>query len=502
VLHIARVIFVSAEGLAAPVPHRGRIDFAAVKLAVPLLSLASAAGAAGLAFITTGSADRFLLVLAQTFGVVWLFLEGWGTKRHWVSATCVLAGAWIPLFLVSSWVFTLDPPLLAGVASSPEHALVLLNITLFAVIGSWLGVGGREAISRARSRIVHVDSQHFDQTWFAVWLVTGTVGVAAFMFLAGGPSTYLTHLDQAGVRSSGFIYVVWLGLSLKYAGLTKLAHYWASGQGRGRNVLLLCLGIVVLLGLFGQRAFFALVFVQAVLLYALIKRPLSMTLIAPSAVFVLAVITFGIGTVKRYQGYNDTAAHQKLGFIKYVETKAPHEFVRAYVDNYADGVRLVAWANALVPGRARYEKGRGFIRLALQPIPSAVRPEVHVAKPLRPLLESSGGYGYALPIPLVGYVEFGLVGVVLGGALLGLALALTDRGLSRDRQELSRLLVLTALVVEIPFCLRSSVPRGVSFAALDLLGMFVVAKSCLRGSAARERPEEAPFRSASTSKSE
>jgi hypothetical protein len=454
----------------------------AVRASVISASIGLALIGAWFAIHGSGRVALVVLATAQSFGVIWLIVEGWSTERKWVSATCILAAAWIPLFLVSTWVYVIVPRFLTDVAPSPEPALAILNVTLFSLIGAWLAFGGRSAVEQANSPVVLLDPQRLQQTWVLIWVATGVVGLIAFMSLTGGVMTYVTHLDQAGTRSTGLIYVVWLALFLKYVGLTRVAHYWATGDGRGRNIILFSFALVALLALFGQRAFLALMFVQAVLLYALIKRPLSIRVIAPIAIFAVVALTFGIGTIKRYQGYRDATPGRKLGFLEYVDKRASHDFVRAYTDNYADGVRLIARGHVLVPREADYEKGRAFMRLALQPIPSFVRPTVHVATPLGPLLESSGGYGYALPIPLVGYVEFGLIGVALGGAVLGAALVFTDKHLAKDRQQLARLLVLTAVVVELPFCLRSSVPRGVSFAALDLLGMWIVAKTCLRGS--------------------
>jgi hypothetical protein len=313
-----------------------------------------------------------------------------------------------------------------------------------------------------------------------VWLIIGLFGLATFVVLAGGPVAYLSRLGETGSRASGLIYVIWLALALKYSGLTVLGHYWASGKGRRRNVVLLVVGVTLLLSMFGQRAFIGLMFVQVAMLYTLIRRPIPVRIAAPVALAVVAAITFGIGTVKRYDSYRSQPSVEKLSFIDYVRERAPKEVVRAYVGNYADGVRLIALARTVVPHRANYEKGRGFVRLAFQPIPSFVRPKVRVAEPLRPLLEVNDGYSYALPIPLVSYVEFSFIGVLLGGGVLAFALIAVDRQLAKDRRDLSSLLVLVAIAVQIPFCLRTGMPRGVSFAALDVIGMWIVAHTCLR----------------------
>jgi hypothetical protein len=451
-----------------------------------LAALASGVSLLGAAAAAISDWDRgavVFLACAQTFGVLWLFLEGWGKERRWRSATCLVASAWIPLFLVAAWVYTFSPRLLAEVAPSPEPALSVLSLSLFAAIATWLALEGRAAISRGRLSVVDVDPQCLCGRWLLTYIAVGLLGIVAFMMLTGGPVKYVTHLSESGGRSSGLVYVIWMALFLKYSGLTLVGYHWTSGKGRRSLVVGLACSIVLLLSLFGQRAFLALMLVQAVLLYSLVRKPLLLRLIVPCAVLTIVLITFGIGTVKRYQGYRDSVKKPRVTFITYVRTTAAHEFVRAYINNYADGVRLIARARELVPKEAGYEKGRGLVRLALQPIPSFLRPEVHVAKPLRPLLESSGGNTYALPIPLAAYVELGLLGVVLGGVFLAGALVVVDRNLAKDHQTLSGLLVLTAAAVEVPFCLRNSLPRGIAFGGLDLLGMFIVAKTCLRGSA-------------------
>ena len=459
--------------------ERGRAVFA----------LASVASTIGAAVSVLGHSDRSALIFlacSQTAGVLWLFLEGWSGERQWLSATCVLAAAWIPLFLVATWIYTFSPRILDDVAPSPEPALAILSLSLFATIAAWLGLRGRTAIRQARTQLVEVDPQRLDRRWLVGYLAIGLTGLVAFMTLTGGPIQYITHLSETGSRSSGLTYVIWVALFLKYSGLTLIGHHWASGEVRRRGEMILACAILVLLAIFGQRSFLALTLVQAVLLYSLIKRPPRLRLIFPCAVLITALITFGLGTIKRYQGYRDSGRGPKVGFVNYVENRATKEAIRAYTNNYADGVRLIARARALVPKQVGYENGRGFMRLALQPIPRFLRPQVHVAKPLRPLLESSGGYTYAIPIPLAAYVERGLVGVVLGGVLLGAALVMVDRKLAKDRQRLSALLVLTTLAVEIPFCLRNSLPRGVAFATLEVLGMLIVAGTCLRGSAESE----------------
>lgn len=462
----------------------GGRTFAALSFVRTIVALASVATTTLVGALSVGRSDKSVLILlavAQTLGIFWFALEGAGAIRGWRTATFLLSATWVPLFLVATWAYVISPGLLADVAPSPEPAVATLNLALFAMITAWLVLGGRDTIDRPRTLLVEVDPQQLDQRWLVTWIAVGILGLSMFMTLTGGPLDYLAHLNQSGRRSTGLVYVVWLALALKYGALTRLSHYWATGEGQRRKIVLLVSVVLVLLGLFGQRAFLALMLAQAILLYTLIRKPLSLWFIGPVTVLLIAVITFAVGAIKRYQGYEDSQSTPKPGFVHYLEKRAPHEVLSAYVNNYADGVRLIARGRALVPHDADYEKGRGLERLALQPIPSFIRPQVHVAKPLRPLLESSGGYGYALPIPLAAYVEFGLVGVVLGGVLVGAALVAADRGLGRDHQPLSRLLVLTALAVEIPACLRSSLPRGVSFAALDLLGMWIVARTSLRG---------------------
>lgn len=450
--------------------------------ALASMSVAAATGAAALSLLGSGKLVLVALALAQTMGVAWLFIEGWNPARGWASATCVLAAAWAPLFLVASWVYAVDPGLLADVAPSPEPALGIMNLALFAVICGWIAVGGRVVVSRVRTPVVGVDPQRLQRRWVLVWMLTGLLGLGTFLALAGGPIEYVSDIDESGGRSGGLTYVIWIALALKFSALTVLGHHWAGGEGRRGTVLLLVGGVTLLLSVFGQRAFIALMLAQIVLLYALIRRPLPARLLAPVALLLLAAITFGFGTVKRYQSYTSQPGSERLSFVEYVRERAAGEVVQAYVSNYADGVRLAARARTLVPREADYEKGRVLVRLVVQPIPSFIRPEVRVAQPLRPLLEVTGGYSHAVPIPVVGYVEFGLVGVVLGGILVSVALVAVDRRLGRRDLRLSSLLVLVAAAIQIPFCLRTGLPRGVAFAALDLIGMWIVANTCLRGS--------------------
>jgi hypothetical protein len=468
---------IDADGRSAPRELLRRVWSPAV--AVPSVF---AAGAAACAVVAIGfvlaSSDRglaFALVAAQTAGLAWLARLGWARGGRWASATFVTAMAWAPLLLVPSWVYAIDPGLLET-TTAPAQPLALVDLSLFALIGGVLIVraSGRATLPAAPIEISDAHSQ--STRALIAWGVFGLACLVALMALNGGPVAYVTHQDKSTQLNRGLFYLIWGVLFLRFAPLAAVASRWARGLSAGWPLLAYLVagcGIVVVTG---SRAFIAVAAVQALLVFALLRRMPRLRSVLPAALLVGVLLVFGLGAFKRFQAYNRLHPTHQRSFPNYVAEVAPREALGAYVNNYADNVSLIGLARRIVPTAASYEYGKGMLRLLLKPIPSPLRPRVSEAPAIRSAFDPPGGFAYAVPLQATAYIELGLPGIVLAFLLVGALLAALDRRLARRRQRnLASFLVLVTVTVQVPVLLRAGVPNGLVFLLIDAIGMWVAA---------------------------
>ena len=103
------------------------------------------AGAAGLSSAGQDHAVTYMLAMLQTALVAWLAAIGWSSERTWARAGVIVAAAWIPTFLISSWVYAVNPSLLD--IGPPNRALATVDLSLVCFIAGYAGLlrgaGGR-----------------------------------------------------------------------------------------------------------------------------------------------------------------------------------------------------------------------------------------------------------------------------------------------------------------------------------------------------------------------
>lgn len=445
-----------------------KCGFATAATAVTAAGLAAAPGAHRPAAVAGA--------LAQTVGVAWLLLLGWDASRRWATAVFVVALAWIPLFLVPSWVYAIDPSML-DVPITPQSAIGIIDGSLFAFVFGVLvatRVMGTDASAPARPQPTRWLPRRL-----AAYAALGSLSLIVLFARHGSPVEYLTHLDESSTLNIGATYLLWGVLFVKFVFLSMLACQWSGGRRVGYPLIVS--GIVLLLVLFvvGSRAFPAIAAAEALVLFALLRRPVPLRALVVVALLAGGFVVFGVGTVKRYQAYDRNVPGQRLSFVGYARTIALRESVRVYVSNYADGLRLMSLARAVVPSRAEYEHGKELVRLLVHPIPRAVRPDVPRAKIIRDVFEPAHGNTFAMPLQASAYLDFGVAGVLLLFMLLGTGLRAFDRRIVRRSMSAADCLLAASVITGAAFVLRSGIPNGVALAAIDVVGTVVVAKTSL-----------------------
>lgn len=447
--------------------------------ALPWLSLALCV--VGLAAALAHSdACESLLVSAQAAGAAWLAANAWWHYRTWVSASFILACAWVLLFVAPSFIYLTS----SGIRPTGLpfiETLAILNVSLFTLIGVALLDGGRRKGPVASEQA----PRGLDVRWTVVrpvrvWAVAAAAVLAMGVIFAanGGPLRYLDNLDQTGSMNRGLTYLVWIASAGKFAVLVALCAMWSRGRGAPAGMWWAAVVAIGGLGLLGSRGLVAIGLVQLAVLYVLCRGPIPLRRIAPVAVAVGIVIVFVFGAVKRYQGA--THSGSQLSLTSYLVHVAPGEARLAYANNYADGVALIGKAREVVPRDAPYELGLGLVRLGVKPIPSPWRPTVKVDPAVRAAFIPGGGYALAVPLSAFGYLQFGLAGVVLCFALLGSAVATGDRLLWQPRpQSVPSVVVFAAFITQIPVLVRGGLPDGLVFLLLDMAGFWLVARFCI-----------------------
>jgi hypothetical protein len=151
------------------------------------------------------------------------------------------------------------------------------------------------------------------------------------------------------------------------------------------------------------------------------------------------------------------------------------------VNNYADTVRSSIIVRQVVPAHAAYEYGKEFLRLLLQPIPGGIRPQIAQAPALRAAFTSGHDNGSSLPLPVEGYIEFGLPGDIVFCLMLGLAVGLVDRRGGRAR-DVGVVLATIAIGTGLAVIFRGSLHNAFAIAAIDVTGFLVTHRLLYRRS--------------------
>ncbi len=447
----------------------GAID-SARRWVLPLCSAAALllAAAAG-----EGAAREVGLALAALSGSLWLAALGAADRRSIVSSQLILAGALVVLVAGPGLLLVADPDLYAGGApASLTPALALWAVGVHAIVAGALLAGAlmREGGPRAAPAVAATAPR---RRWIAAWALAG-LSALAFLFAAGGPAEYLSNLDKTGGSTRGLTYLIWGLLVGKFASLALLASRWSQRRPPGWPAYAALVSSLVLVGLVGSRLLLVVALVQVLLLaFELLGPGRSFRVGAMISLALLPVVAIGLGELRRWQGTD-----RSVPFGTYLVDSGLPGLPRTYVNQYADGIRLAAIAREVVPDAAPYEYGEDLVRVVLQPLPRQIRPVLERSAPVEAVF-SSGGGGNALPVPVVGYLQGGLVGLLLLPALLGAAVRFIDLRLSSSRRLHDRLALIGAATGAV-IVFRGSLPQGMALAGIDVVGIYVAARLLLR----------------------
>jgi len=311
------------------------------------------------------------------------------------------------------------------------------------------------------------------------WWLLGFAALAALLLRHTNPLDYLLHLDRSAALNLGAFYLVALALLMRFAALAWAAGRWSRGEALEPLAIALAVVGTGLIALTGSRLFVALALADFLLLYVLLRRPVALRRVAPYVLAIGVFIVFGVGTLKRYQGYNASHPDAKVTLAHYATEQAPSELASAYANNYVDGVRLVAIADRLVPRSADWEGGRALLEMAIKPLPRPIRPDIERQDVLREAFNPTEDYAFAMPLVAIAFLAGGILVVLLVSLGTGALVGWLDRGLSTDWGSPARAAVLVVAVISFPSVMRGGVPAGVVLLLIDVAGMWVVARTGL-----------------------
>jgi hypothetical protein len=469
--------------------HRANASPPSVGSALPaVLATIAAVTGAGAAVLTATGQDRgatYLLAVLQTVLVAWLVVLSWSAERTWARVGVITAAAWIPTFLISSWIYAVNPSLLD--VGGARGAIATVDLSLVCLIAGYASVRGRRvreagvAAARPPTPYVEVRAATLRRRWVIAWVAAGCIGFGVIFAVTGGPINFIANVSNEGSLTRGRTYFVATALALMFIAQVAACARWARGEALpGR--LILGLGVAfALTATLGSRELIAVALAELTLYYALVRRRFSLRAGLPLMLAGALALVVGVGMVKRYGNYVKTHPGTRIGRLEFLVTTGPGDFLSSYASNSADGVRLTALGERTVPRFAPPEYGREALRLLLQPLPSGIRPTVSTAPAIEAAIYPSSTDSYAQPLQLVSYLQFVYPGVVVAFLIVGAAMAALERRLASVRDcRPSTLVLLVALTVQVPAVLRSASAGGVAVALIGVVGLWAVARTTER----------------------
>ncbi len=419
---------------------------------------------------------RTILLAGTTLASgAWLGLDGLredrpGPRARLVMAVAVVLLASLPAFLLAAdnglWNGRPIPNLTGGlVLWSAGIAAVALGSRLAAVRFRRAAPKIGPAIHRTQTL---VSAEPRRRSRLAALSALVLVCFAAFVAKVGGPVSYIKNLDNSGAYTYGLTYLIW-GISFaKFGTFLYLSENWAHRR-RPSNRLLAATALSLLLLLFiGSRLLVIVALIQLVLLYGAVRPSgrrfrllIALAAVAGTLVFVV------VGELRRWEGVSH---HQS--FPSYLIDTGLPDLPRTYVNNYADAARLSVIARNTVPRHAPYEYGKEFLRILLQPLPSEIRPKVGLAPALTAAFTSGNHNGDALPVPVEGYIEYGMIGAILFSLALGIGVGLVDR-FSASVSDVGWLAASVAASTGMVMIFRGSLEHAVALTVIDVVGFFI-----------------------------
>ncbi len=456
--------------------------------------------AASLAAAGEARAVTYMLAALQSVLVAWLGALGWTPERTWARTGVIVALAWIPTFLIASWIYAVNPSLLD--VGPPNRAIATVDLSLVCFMAGYAWPARSTRINRddrAPGTIApYVAMRHamLSRGWAIAWVVVGCLGFCVIFAVTGGPIHFISHLSNEGSLTRGRTYFVAAALALVFIAQVATCVRWACGAALSRSLIGALILALALAATLGARELLAVPIVELALYYGLVRRRMNVRMGLPLLLAGALVIVVGVGMVKRYGNYVATHPGTHVGRLAYLFTQGPGDFMSSYAANTADGVRLIALGERTVPHYAPPEYGKEALRLLLQPVPSGIRPEVSTAPALKAAIYPSPVDSYAQPLQLVSYLQLVYPGVVVVFLILGAATGRLEQSLAAagGPRRPSTLLLLVALAVQVPALLRSASSGAIAVALIEVVGLWAVARTTERLIAdPAPVPEPAPY---------
>ena len=442
------------------------------------LSTALAVVAAAVAETASDHVLTIVLCLLQTAMVAWLAVLGWSRERGWANVAVITAAAWVPIFLISSWVYAAHPDFLSDVAP-PGPAVATVDLSLLCLIAGYLwgthAAGPRAAVAP----LVTTAPMTLRRGPAAAWAALGCLGFAAIFSVTGGPIKFLDNIAHEGALTSGRTYFVAAALALTFVALVAACLRWARGERLSWRLRATVTAAVLLTATLGARQEIAVPLAELVLFYALARRRLALGKLLALVAVAAFVVVVVLGMVKRYGNYVDRNPGTHVSRLDYLVTIGPGEFAHSWANNSADGVRLIALGETVVPHLASPEYGKELLRLLVHPLPHGIRPAVSTAPAIRDAIYPSTVDSFAQPLQLVSYLQFTWMGVVVVFLLLGRGMSALERALAVGRRlRPSTLVLLVALAIHVPVLLRTASANADAVSLIEVVGIWLVARTC------------------------
>jgi hypothetical protein len=427
------------------------------------------------------SAGNHLLTIVlcalQTALVGLLAALGWTPERGWANVATITAAAWVPTFLISSWIYAAHPALLD--VGRPAAAVATVDLSLVCLLaGYYWGIQAAGTAPLASPYVATVPMTTRRRR-AAAWAALGCAGYGAFFAVTGGPVHYLNSISSEGALTTGRTYFLAAGLALTFVALTAACLRWSRGLRLPWGLRTAVAGAILLTATFGARQAIAVPLAELLLFYVLARHRPGLTMLVPVvlATGLIVVVVFGI--YKRYGNYVIAHPGNHISRLDYMTGRGLDDFLHSYANNSADGVRLIALGEQVVPAHADPEYGKELLRLLLHPLPSGIRPAIPTAPAIEAAIYPSRVNSYAQPLVLVSYLQFTWVGIVAAFLILGRVMRALDRALRQSRRRRpSTLLLLVALAVHVETLLRIASANAVSIALIEIFGLWAVARTC------------------------
>lgn len=318
--------------------------------------------------------------------------------------------------------------------TNPDEAMYLISLALiyislgfiFFCLGYYINIGDLLA-----KKIPFFGQEWKQKKLFHIILIYTLLGIISwYIYLeqSGGVVYYITHLAQRwNLAYETSKYFRWGGELFPIASLLWLAYYFRWG-GSKIVFLHLLLGSLLLFS-FGSRGAVILVWIAVFILYYYISKENFFRKVYKFFIFSISVISFiFITTIYRYSTRGGFE-YQKL----FVSGLNP---LQSLIEGRYGGLEVFILFLKYVPEKLNFQYGETFVNIIFFPIPRNIWADkpVGLGRTVAETFFPGMGGGPAVPFIAELYLNFHVVGIVIGMMLVGI-FARTVYSYLRDNLE-------------------------------------------------------------------